>query len=185
MWKLLKLKWVMKPGLIWSHLLCNVLKKLSDAPATWLHTSLRGFVFLRWEHCFFLSFLCFCNRNFCFCNVYIAWWCSKCINILLVDSQPFFVCLRFCAARHGDGLYDSYMRTDHIMNQDADVNGQSPSGLPPLPKHTVSPDFLFPRPSAQDFLGLIVHSILSVSPRWKCFSSARMNSSKEQVSLKI
>ncbi|XP_051769090.1 dual specificity tyrosine-phosphorylation-regulated kinase 3 [Ctenopharyngodon idella] len=40
------------------------------------------------------------------------------------------------AARHGDGLYDSYMRTDHIVNQDADVNGQSPSGLPPLPKHT-------------------------------------------------
>lgn len=47
-------------------------------------------------------------------------------------------------ARHGDGLYDSYMRTDHVVNQDADVNGQSPSGLPPLPKHTVSSDFLFP-----------------------------------------
>lgn len=88
MWKLLKLKWVMKSGLIWSHLLCNVLKKLSDAPATWLHTSLRGFVFLRWEHCFFLSFLCFCIRNFCLCNGYIAWWYGKCINILHVDSQP-------------------------------------------------------------------------------------------------
>lgn len=48
-------------------------------------------------------------------------------------------------ARHGDGLYDSYMRNDHVVNQDADVNGQSPSGLPPLPKHTVSSHFLFPR----------------------------------------
>lgn len=75
------------------------------------------------------------------------------------------------------------MRTDHIVNQDADVNGQSPSGLPPLPKHTVSPDFLFPRPSVQGFLGLIFHSILSVRPRWKCFPSARMNSSKEHYSV--
>lgn len=40
------------------------------------------------------------------------------------------------AARHGDGLYDSYMRTDHILKDDADTN--SPSGLPPVPKHTVS-----------------------------------------------
>ncbi|XP_061778507.1 dual specificity tyrosine-phosphorylation-regulated kinase 2-like [Nerophis ophidion] len=37
-------------------------------------------------------------------------------------------------ARHGDGLYDSYMRTDHILKEDADTN--SPSGLPPMPKHT-------------------------------------------------
>lgn len=40
------------------------------------------------------------------------------------------------SARHGDGLYDSYMRTDHILKDEADVN--SPSGLPPMPKHTVS-----------------------------------------------
>ncbi|XP_041946864.1 dual specificity tyrosine-phosphorylation-regulated kinase 3 isoform X1 [Alosa sapidissima] len=40
------------------------------------------------------------------------------------------------AARHGDGLYDSYMRTDHILNEDADINGHSPAGLPPLPKHS-------------------------------------------------
>lgn len=40
------------------------------------------------------------------------------------------------SARHGDGLYDSYMRTDHILKDDADTN--SPSGLPPVPKHTVS-----------------------------------------------
>lgn len=39
-------------------------------------------------------------------------------------------------ARHGDGLYDSYMRTDHILKDEADTN--SPSGLPPMPKHTVS-----------------------------------------------
>ncbi|XP_029005801.1 dual specificity tyrosine-phosphorylation-regulated kinase 3 [Betta splendens] len=39
------------------------------------------------------------------------------------------------AARHGDGLYDSYMRTDHILKEDADKN--SPSGLPPVSKHTV------------------------------------------------
>ncbi|XP_030584853.1 dual specificity tyrosine-phosphorylation-regulated kinase 3 isoform X1 [Archocentrus centrarchus] len=38
-------------------------------------------------------------------------------------------------ARHGDGLYDSYMRTDHILKDEADTN--SPSGLPPVPKHTV------------------------------------------------
>ncbi|XP_005804338.1 dual specificity tyrosine-phosphorylation-regulated kinase 2 [Xiphophorus maculatus] len=38
-------------------------------------------------------------------------------------------------ARHGDGLYDSYMRTDHILKDEADAN--SPSGLPPMPKHTV------------------------------------------------
>ncbi|XP_013857523.1 dual specificity tyrosine-phosphorylation-regulated kinase 3 [Austrofundulus limnaeus] len=37
--------------------------------------------------------------------------------------------------RHGDGLYDSYMRTDHILKDEADTN--SPSGLPPMPKHTV------------------------------------------------
>ncbi|KAF5895867.1 dual specificity tyrosine-phosphorylation-regulated kinase 2-like [Clarias magur] len=41
------------------------------------------------------------------------------------------------AARHGDGLYDSYMRTDHIVNEEADLNGQSPGALPPLHKHTV------------------------------------------------
>lgn len=40
------------------------------------------------------------------------------------------------SARHGDGLYDSYMRTDHILKDEADTN--SPSGLPPMPKHTVS-----------------------------------------------
>ncbi|KAG9352897.1 hypothetical protein JZ751_017473 [Albula glossodonta] len=40
------------------------------------------------------------------------------------------------AARHGDGLYDSYMRTDHIVNEDADAKGHSPAGLPPLPKNT-------------------------------------------------
>lgn len=51
----------------------------------------------------------------------------------------------FSTARHGDGLYDSYMRTDHVVNQDADVKGQSPSGLPPLPKYTVRSDFLFPQ----------------------------------------
>ncbi|KAL2091150.1 hypothetical protein ACEWY4_013413 [Coilia grayii] len=39
-------------------------------------------------------------------------------------------------ARHGDGLYDSYMRTDHIVNPDADLNGHSPAALPPLPKHS-------------------------------------------------
>lgn len=39
-------------------------------------------------------------------------------------------------ARHGDGLYDSYMRTDHILKDEAETN--SPSGLPPMPKHTVS-----------------------------------------------
>ncbi|XP_068598349.1 dual specificity tyrosine-phosphorylation-regulated kinase 3 isoform X1 [Brachionichthys hirsutus] len=38
------------------------------------------------------------------------------------------------AARHGDGLYDSYMRTDHVLKDDAGTN--SPSGLPPMPKHT-------------------------------------------------
>ncbi|KAL1007844.1 hypothetical protein UPYG_G00092350 [Umbra pygmaea] len=40
------------------------------------------------------------------------------------------------AARHGDGLYDSYMRTDHPVKDDADTN--SPAGLPPIPKHTVN-----------------------------------------------
>ncbi|CAL8339637.1 unnamed protein product [Merluccius merluccius] len=39
-------------------------------------------------------------------------------------------------ARHGDGLYDSYMRTDHILKEEADTNN-SPSGLPPMSKHTV------------------------------------------------
>ncbi|XP_046882036.1 dual specificity tyrosine-phosphorylation-regulated kinase 3 isoform X2 [Hypomesus transpacificus] len=40
------------------------------------------------------------------------------------------------AARHGDGLYDSYMRTDHLLKDEPDAN--SPSGLPPIPKHSVS-----------------------------------------------
>lgn len=40
------------------------------------------------------------------------------------------------SARHGDGLYDSYMRTDHILKDEADTN--SPPGMPPMPKHTVS-----------------------------------------------
>ncbi|MBN3303357.1 DYRK2 kinase, partial [Amia calva] len=39
-------------------------------------------------------------------------------------------------ARHGDGLYDSYMRTDPVGNEDPDSHGHSPSSLPPLPKHT-------------------------------------------------
>uniref|UniRef100_A0A8C6TAJ0 dual-specificity kinase n=1 Tax=Neogobius melanostomus TaxID=47308 RepID=A0A8C6TAJ0_9GOBI len=38
-------------------------------------------------------------------------------------------------ARHGDGLYDSYMRTEHILKEDSDPS--SPNGLPPMPKHTV------------------------------------------------
>ncbi|KAJ3602148.1 hypothetical protein NHX12_029907 [Muraenolepis orangiensis] len=38
-------------------------------------------------------------------------------------------------ARHADGLYDSYMRPDHILKEEADTN--SPSGLPPMSKHTV------------------------------------------------
>ncbi|XP_056461792.1 dual specificity tyrosine-phosphorylation-regulated kinase 3 isoform X1 [Gadus chalcogrammus] len=37
-------------------------------------------------------------------------------------------------ARHADGLYDSYMRTDHILKEETDTN--SPSGLPPMSKHT-------------------------------------------------
>lgn len=54
------------------------------------------------------------------------------------------VCVFLCfTARHGDGLYDSYMRTDHIVNEDADLNGHSPAALPPLHKHTVSVHFLF------------------------------------------
>ncbi|XP_036387154.1 dual specificity tyrosine-phosphorylation-regulated kinase 3 [Megalops cyprinoides] len=40
------------------------------------------------------------------------------------------------AARHGDGLYDSYMRTDHILNEDTEANEHSPSGRPPLPKNS-------------------------------------------------
>ncbi|XP_018614037.1 dual specificity tyrosine-phosphorylation-regulated kinase 3 [Scleropages formosus] len=40
------------------------------------------------------------------------------------------------AARHADGLYDSYMRTDHIASEDTHAVDHSPSGLPPLPKHT-------------------------------------------------
>lgn len=44
--------------------------------------------------------------------------------------------LLFClVARHGDGLYDSYMRTDHILKNDADT--QSPPGVATMPKHTV------------------------------------------------
>uniref|UniRef100_A0A3P9HPM3 dual-specificity kinase n=2 Tax=Oryzias latipes TaxID=8090 RepID=A0A3P9HPM3_ORYLA len=38
-------------------------------------------------------------------------------------------------ARHGDGLYDSYMRTDHILKNDADTH--SPPGVATMPKHTV------------------------------------------------
>eukprot|EP00063_Salmo_salar_P049062 XP_014023897.1 PREDICTED: dual specificity tyrosine-phosphorylation-regulated kinase 2-like [Salmo salar] len=40
------------------------------------------------------------------------------------------------AARHGDGLYNSYMRTDHLLKEEADAH--SPAGLPPIPKHTVN-----------------------------------------------
>ncbi len=55
MWKLLKLKWVMKLGLILATccVTCSRNCLLSGVPATWLHTSLRGFVFLRWKHCLF------------------------------------------------------------------------------------------------------------------------------------
>ncbi|KAI1892448.1 hypothetical protein AGOR_G00133470 [Albula goreensis] len=41
------------------------------------------------------------------------------------------------AARHGDSLYESYMRAEHTAKEDAAMNGHSPAGLPPLPKHTV------------------------------------------------
>lgn len=56
------------------------------------------------------------------------WWFRIITLTYLFRSVP--------SARHGDGLYDSYMRTDHILKDDADTN--SPSGLPPMPKHTVS-----------------------------------------------
>ncbi|KAG7472623.1 hypothetical protein MATL_G00110700 [Megalops atlanticus] len=39
-------------------------------------------------------------------------------------------------ARHGDAFYESYIRSDHAVNEDAGMNGHSPAGLPPLPKHT-------------------------------------------------
>ncbi|KAJ8377502.1 hypothetical protein AAFF_G00259700 [Aldrovandia affinis] len=41
-------------------------------------------------------------------------------------------------ARHGDSVYEP-LRADHAANGDADacMNGSSPAGLPPLPKHTV------------------------------------------------
>lgn len=42
----------------------------------------------------------------------------------------------FVSTARGDGLYDSYMRTDHILKEESDTN--SPSGLPPMPKHAVS-----------------------------------------------
>ncbi|CAL1607956.1 unnamed protein product [Knipowitschia caucasica] len=38
-------------------------------------------------------------------------------------------------ARHGDGLYDSYMRPEHILKEEQDPS--SPSSLPPMSKHTV------------------------------------------------
>ncbi|KAJ8260418.1 hypothetical protein GJAV_G00181870 [Gymnothorax javanicus] len=34
------------------------------------------------------------------------------------------------AVRQGDGLYDSYMRTDHVVNEDADSNARSPASAP-------------------------------------------------------
>ncbi|KAK6472030.1 dual specificity tyrosine-phosphorylation-regulated kinase 2-like [Huso huso] len=40
------------------------------------------------------------------------------------------------AARHGDGLYDSYMRSDQAGKHGTDSDGHSPAVLPPLPKHT-------------------------------------------------
>lgn len=55
---------------------------------------------------------------------------------LMIWLSFWFICSFLFPARHGDGLYDSYMRTDHLLKDDADTN--SPSGLPPVPKHTVS-----------------------------------------------
>lgn len=57
------------------------------------------------------------------------WWFQ-------IITLTYFVHSLFPSARHGDGLYDSYMRTDHIIKDEADTNG--PPGLPPMPKHTVS-----------------------------------------------
>lgn len=63
------------------------------------------------------------------------------IPFFFLHSSILFLTLTYLFApvlsvRHGDGLYDSYMRTDHILKDEADTN--SPSGLPPMPKHTVS-----------------------------------------------
>ena len=63
------------------------------------------------------------------CNVHVVVVVSR-----LMTFSPFLVSLP--PARHADGLYDSYMRTDHILKEETDTN--SPSGLPPMSKHTVS-----------------------------------------------
>ncbi|XP_023688144.2 dual specificity tyrosine-phosphorylation-regulated kinase 3 isoform X1 [Paramormyrops kingsleyae] len=56
------------------------------------------------------------------------------------------------AVRHADGLYDSYMRTDHVVNDDMDAEGRSPSGLPPLPKHTAGN-----KPVTKDHQQMAIH----------------------------
>ena len=63
----------------------------------------------------------------------VAFLC-RFLKVPFPDSNM-HICLLPTAPRHGDGLYDSYMRTDHILKEDADTN--SPSDLPPMPKHTV------------------------------------------------
>lgn len=69
----------------------------------------------------------------CFLSFYP--WACVCCRFDDSTLSHWFICY-FFPARHGDGLYDSYMRTDHILKDNADTN--SPSGLPPVPKHTVS-----------------------------------------------
>ncbi|XP_035243857.1 dual specificity tyrosine-phosphorylation-regulated kinase 3 isoform X1 [Anguilla anguilla] len=40
------------------------------------------------------------------------------------------------AARPGDGLYDSYMRTDRVVTEDSHTNARSPPAFPAVSKHT-------------------------------------------------
>ena len=58
------------------------------------------------------------------------------VHVVVHDLSDLFALSCLPSARHADGLYDSYMRTDHILKEETDTN--SPSGLPPMSKHTVS-----------------------------------------------
>ncbi|KAM8868769.1 dual specificity tyrosine-phosphorylation-regulated kinase 3 isoform X1 [Synchiropus splendidus] len=56
------------------------------------------------------------------------------------------------SARHGDGLYDSYLRMDHILKDEPDTINQS--GLPPMGKQSAADknvirDHLFARPQVK------------------------------------
>lgn len=170
----------MKLGLILATccVTCSRNYLLSGAPATWLHTSLRGFVFLRWEHCLF-SF----SPYVCVIEILIY-----IMGVLDDDDVPsvLIFCLRISQSIPGSFslfLYSSprgwsvWLLHAHRSYCEPGCWCEWAESLWTAPTPQTRCKSWLPLPPR------FSNRILSASTRWKHFPSARMNSSKEHNSI--